>query len=642
MCGLAGILNLSGNPLPGLRSSLEVMNRLQSHRGPDGSGIWEHHHAHLGFAHRRLSIIDIAGGLQPMADERGNWLIFNGEIYNYIELREQIGRRHFQTKSDTEVILRAYGKWGEACVDRLRGMFAFALWDEAQQQLFCARDRFGVKPFYYTTNDDTLYFASEVKALLPFLDDIRTNPSGLMDYLTFQLCLEGKTLFEDVEELLPGHVLVVKHAAIRIRRYWEVYYQLDFDHTESYFVEHLTDLLENSVAIHQRSDVPIGGYLSGGLDSTIIACLASTGSGSGFEGFTGKFSISEKYDESRYAREVAQMAGFRLHEIDIASSDFINNIRQVIYHLDYPVAGPGSFAQFMVSGLASGHRKVVLGGEGADEIFGGYVRYLIAYFEQCIKAAINGTGNGECVVTYESIIPNLKTLREYKPLLQEFWREGLFGDLDSRYFRLINRAPMLGNVINWNAFDGYSALESFHRVFRADNVGNESYFDRMTHFDFKTLLPALLHVEDRVSMAHGVESRVPFLDHPLVEFAATIPSNIKFKNGAGKHILRSVVKDRIPRVVLDRTDKMGFPVPLSDWFQKDAREFVRDVLSSRSARDRDFVNNRMVVEELGKEPEYGRKLWGLLSLELWQQEFHDKASGFRQMAGPSDCWVGTA
>ena len=236
------------------------------------------------------------------------------------------------------------------------------------------------------------------------------------------LCLDGKTLFKDVQELLPAHTLRVKNGVQHVRRYWQVYYHLDFDHTEKYFVDQLATLLEDSVAIHKRSDVPIGGYLSGGLDSTIIACLAGGGPGVGFEGFTGKFSISEKFDESRYARAVAKSEGFPLHEIDISAADFIQHIREVIYHLDYPVAGPGAFPQFMVSRLASSRRKVVLGGQGGDEIFGGYVRYLIAYFEQCIKAAINGTAHdGNFIVTYESIIPNLQTLREYKPLLQEFW-----------------------------------------------------------------------------------------------------------------------------------------------------------------------------------------------------------------------------
>ncbi|MBM3997422.1 MAG: asparagine synthase (glutamine-hydrolyzing) [Planctomycetes bacterium] len=630
MCGIAGIYNTRGEQVPDLMRRLTVMGGLIAHRGPDGEGFWTHSSNHIGFAHRRLSIIDLSTGDQPMTDELGNWLVFNGEIYNYIELRKTLGEDQFRTKSDTEVILRAYQKWGVDCLDHLRGMFAFALWDERQQQLFCARDRFGIKPFYYSQQGEDLYFASEVKALLPFLPAIKTNTEALKEYLSFQFCFQGKTLFHEVAELQPGHYLVCRNGQTSVQRYWQVYYTLDFDHTEKYFVESLVKLFEDSVAVHCRADVPIGGYVSGGLDSSIVASMACERSSSPFMGFTGKFSVDAKYDESAYARDLAAERNFTLHEIDMTPADFRENIRKVIYHLDYPVAGPGSFPQYMVSQLASRHRKVVLGGQGGDEIFGGYVRYLIAYFEQCIKAAINGTANnGTFIVTYQSIIPNLSALRGYAPLMQEFWREGLFEDLDRRYFRLINRAPSLGNEIRWDVLGDYDIFETFRSIFRADNVGNESYFDSMTHFDFKTLLPALLQVEDRVSMAHGIESRVPFLDHPIVEFAATAPSNIKFQDGRMKHLLRNALGHTLPSSILNRKDKMGFPVPLNEWLRYDVRDFVMDTLTTRTAYERDFVDNRIVVDNLQNEPQFGRKIWGLLSLEIWQQEFHDKAAFFK-------------
>jgi asparagine synthase (glutamine-hydrolysing) len=630
MCGIAGLLNLADAPVPDLGRRLGVMNHLIRHRGPDGEGFWRHASGRAGFAHRRLSIIDLSTGDQPMTDGEGNWITYNGETYNYLELREELGREQFKTTSDTEVILRAYRKWGEDCVSHLRGMFAFALWDERNQTLFCARDRFGIKPFYYTLVGDTFYFASEVKALLPFVERIETDLEGLRDYLAFQFCLAGKTLFKNVYELLPGHALRIRNGAVEVRRYWEVYYELDFDHTAKYFEERLRALLPESVGLHMRADVPVGTYLSGGLDSSAVASLASRHADGDFLGFTGKFSLGEDYDESRYARAMAEWCGFGLYEVDITAQDFIENIRKVIYHLDYPVAGPGSFPQYMVSRLASRHRKVVLGGQGGDEIFGGYIRYLIAYFEQCIKAAIDGTiGNGNYVVTYESIIPNLTALHNYRPLLQEFWREGLFEDMDSRYFRLINRAPELGGEINWNLLGDYSPFETFKTVFNGSNVRQESYFDRMTHFDFKTLLPALLQVEDRVSMAHGLESRVPLLDHPLVEFAATIPSNIKFKDGTMKQVFKDAVRPVLPEVIVERKDKMGFPTPLTEWLKGEARDFVLDVFSSDVALGRELFNNRQVLEGLDREPKFGRKAWGLLCLELWQQEFHDKESEYR-------------
>jgi asparagine synthase (glutamine-hydrolysing) len=633
MCGIAGVTRLNGEPVAGVQNALRAMSLLIKHRGPDGEGAWVHPRRHVGLAHRRLSIIDLTTTAnQPMTDAAGNWLTFNGEIYNYIELREIIGVDQFRTHSDTEVILKAYEKWGTDCLRHLRGMFSFALWDEKEQVLFCARDRFGIKPFYYTTQQGNFYFGSEVKALLPFVDDIRTNPEALKEYLSFQFCLQGKTLFDGIDELQPGHSLTVARGHISVRRYWQVYYNLDFSHTEKHFTEKLIDLVEDSVKVHRRSDVPIGGYISGGLDSSIVASLAARDDHRPFLGFTGKFAFDKKYDESPYARALAEWRGFELHEVDITAEDFRDHIRKVIYHLDYPVAGPGSFPQYMVSQLASKHRKVVLGGQGGDEIFGGYVRYLIAYFEQCIKAAINGTSNsGNFIVTYQSIIPNLQTLRNYVPLMQEFWREGLFEDIDRRYFRLVNRAPTLGPEVRWDCLGDYDIFDSFRSIFRADNVGKESYFDSMTHFDFKTLLPALLQVEDRVSMAHGIESRVPFLDHPLVEFAATAPSNIKFKDGEMKHLLKSAMQYTLPPAILNRKDKMGFPVPLSEWMRDEVKDFVMDVFTTRAAKDRDVIDNRLVAQNLESEPAFGRKIWGLLSLEIWQQEFHDKAASFRGM-----------
>ncbi len=633
MCGIGVILNLAERPLRSLERSLAIINELQAHRGPDGHAIWTHARGHVGLAHRRLSIIDLATGDQPMTDDAGNWISYNGEIFNYRELREELGVGTFRTTSDTEVILRAYQRWGEECLQHLRGMFAFALWDEQRQLLFCARDRFGIKPFHYTTQQGMFVGASEAKALLPFLPGIETDLDAFRDYLTFQFCLDGKTLFRGVHELLPGHALTVKGGVTTVRRYWDVSYELDFEHTEQYFERRLQELIADSIGMHLRADVPVGAYLSGGLDSSIVASLASQQVGPAFQAFTGKFAIGPGYDESQYARAVAAQHDFTLHELDITADDFANHARDIIYHLDYPVAGPGSFPQYMVSALASKHMNVVLGGQGGDEIFGGYTRYLVAYFEQCIKAAIDGTmQNGNFIVTYESILPNLTALRDYKPMLREFWRDGLFEDLDHRYFRLVNRAPALGDEIRWEALDNaYSPFETFQSIFRAGNVGKESYFDSMTHFDFKTLLPALLHVEDRMSMAHGLESRVPFVDHPVVEFAATIPSNVKFKNGDLKHVLKSSLSHVLPDEVANRQNKMGFPVPLQQWLRGPLRDFVHDVLTTTAANQRALTNNRVVLDMVDQEPQFGRTVWGMLSLELWQQAFHDQEARFKAM-----------
>jgi asparagine synthase (glutamine-hydrolysing) len=632
MCGIGAIIDLDAAPVPGLASRLGVLNRLLAHRGPDGEGMWSHPRGHVGLAHRRLEIIDLTTGDQPMCDGAGNWITYNGEIYNYVELRAEIGREDFRTTSDTEVVLRAYRKWGPACVERLRGMFAFAIWDEVEQRLFCARDRFGIKPLYYMTAGSMLVCASEVKALLPFVPSIETDVDALKDYLAFQFCLDGKTLFHGIRELPAAHTLTVRNGVQQLERYWEVNFAPDFDHTERWFTSRLRELVEDSVRFHLRADVPVAAYLSGGLDSSITAALASREVGPDFHAFTGKFAEGDRYDESRYARLVADECGFHMHEVAITAADFVESIEKVIYHLDYPVAGPGSLPQYMVSRLAAERVKVVLGGQGGDEIFGGYARYLLAYFEQCIKAAIDGTmHSGNFVVTYESIIPQLGTLREYKPLMQLFWHEGLFEDLDSRYFRLIDRASDLADAINWSELGDYSPYDTFRSIFRANNVGKQAYFDLMTHFDFKTLLPALLHVEDRMSMAHGLESRVPFIDAEVVEFAATLPADVKFKNGHLKHALKEATKDVVPHAIAARRDKMGFPVPLSEWTKGPLRDFVVDTFSAARAQRPYLAAGFSPEAMLEREAQFGRNLWGLLSLELWQQQFHDRTADWAKI-----------
>jgi asparagine synthase (glutamine-hydrolysing) len=634
MCGIAGMISLDSTSLPDLSNNIRIMNYLQCHRGPDGDGVWVHSAEHIALGHVRLSIIDLSTGSQPMKGRDGSWIVFNGEIYNYIELREEFGNNTFETSSDTEVILRAYERFGEDCLAKLRGMFAFAIWDEMNGTLFCARDRFGIKPFYFTVSENRLIFASEIKAMLPFVQEFSTDYNGLKDYFAFQFTLGEKTLFKGISLLPPAHFLILKNGIIRVRKYWEVNYRIDWYHTKQYFMESVRNRLIDSIRVHLRSDVPVGSYLSGGLDSSIVGSLARKIQCNGrYLSFHGKFTAGPEYDESPYARAVAEHCGMELFEKDFTSNDFIENIRQTIYHLDYPVAGPGAFPQYMVSKLAAQHLKVVLGGQGGDEIFGGYARYLVSYFEQCIKGAIDGTmHNGNYVVTYESIIPNLSSLRGYKPLLQEFWKEGLFDERDRRYFRLVNRANGLKDEINWELLEPYSAFETFRNIFWGKNIEKESYFDSMTHFDFKTLLPALLQVEDRMSMAHGLESRVPFLDHALVELVATIPSNIKFQNGELKHLLKIGFRDDLPEVINRRTDKMGFPVPLSQWMQGELKDFIADIFTSQKASQREYLNSKLDVKSLVEsEGKFTRKVWGLLSLELWQQEFHDKAVQFRNL-----------
>jgi asparagine synthase (glutamine-hydrolysing) len=632
MCGIAGIIDLARRPVPRLGASLAAMDELIRHRGPDGNGAWTSPSGSVGLVHRRLAIIGLGPeGAQPMAGPNGTVITYNGEVYNYRELRDELSPGwRFRSTTDTETVLAAYERHGTDCLAKLRGMFAFAIWDEAKGRLFCARDRFGVKPFYYAVVDGKLLFASEAKALLPFLPEIATDAGALAEYLTFQYTIGEHTLFKGVKQLLPGHALLVEEGRIRVWRYWDVSYEVDFDRSAHYFETRLRTLFDDTIAMHLRSDVPVGCYLSGGVDSSLVTLLASRGE-PGRLSFHGRFTEYPGYDESDYAAIAAEAAGSTMHVADITAADFRQHIGDVLYHLDFPVAGPGSFPQYMVAQLASRHLKVVVGAQGGDEIFGGYARYLLAYFEQCIKAAVDGTyRNGNFVVTPESIIPNLGVLREYKPLMTEFWREGLFGPLDERYFRLIDRSSDVVDEIDWHALDKGRVLADFKAIFNnRSNVKKEAYFDSMTHFDFKCLLPALLHVEDRMSMAHGLESRVPFLDHPLVEFAATAPADVKFRDGHMKHLLRTAFTDVLPERIVNRRDKMGFPVPLKEWFSGPLRDWLADTLHGGKARNRDFVNVEAVLANFEQAGRFSRKVWGLLSLELWQQTFHDRAGHYR-------------
>jgi asparagine synthase (glutamine-hydrolysing) len=631
MCSIFGIKSSSINAQVGSK-----INQKLFYRGPNNSSEFLSKNKDIFLSHNRLSIIGLNDSSnQPMHGRNETTIVFNGEIYNYKELKsEELSDYTFKTSSDTEVILALYEKYGVDCVQYLRGMFAFAIWDEKNKRLFCARDRFGIKPLYFMNTDSGFVFASEMKALLPFQDNIRTNFEALSEYLTFQYTLGSETLFDGICQLMPGHLMIWQDNELTLKKYWDISYNIDFDHSAKYFEEKLLDLLQDSVRYHQVSDVPVGSYLSGGIDSSLISVLASESNADFYGSFHGKFTEYPGYNESPYAQETADNIGKKLYTVEITAQDFSDNISKIIYHLDTPVAGPGSFPQYMVSKLASQHVKVVLGGQGGDEIFGGYARYVIAYFEQCIKAAIDGTHkNGHFVVTPESIIPNLTLLQEYKPLIKEFWREGLFGSLDERYFRLIDRSVDTQDEIDWSQFNKDALLERFKAIFNNQgNVSKEAYFDKMTHFDFKCLLPALLHVEDRMSMAHGLESRVPFLDHPLVEFVATIPADIKFPEGRMKALLKNVFKEKIPEKILNRRDKMGFPVPLKEWFGGALKEFVHDIFSSQVAKTRGFYDPQKVLLNLDQSSQFSRKIWGLLSLELWYREFHDKQHEYRKLA----------
>lgn len=625
MCGFVGLVSPGDGP-DILKQKVKSMMRPIEYRGPDGEGLFLVAEVGLCLGHKRLAIIDPEHGKQPMTTRDGQLtVVFNGAIYNYLELRrELITKGHpIHSYSDTEVLLYAYREWGESCVDRFLGMFAFAIWDARQRKLFCARDRVGIKPFYYHFDGAKLLFGSEIKSILAEGSLPRQpNQKGLQDYLTFQFCLGDKTLFQGVRKLEPGYAMTLNcdsgDLRLTTRQYWDVQYDIDESHDESWFVDHLAGLIEDATRMHLRSDVPLGAHLSGGLDSSTVVCLsAELLQGERLKTFTGAFPEGPQFDETGYAKLVAQAVGADYHDVYIKGAELPTTLPKLMYYMDEPLAGPGVIPQYYVSLLAAHHVKVVLGGQGGDELFIGYARYMVAYLEKCLSGAIYQSANAsKYAVSLESIVPNLPLLKTYLPMLQGFWRDGLFDSQDRRYFKLIDRSEGMVDLFSSDLINSaYSPFESFQAIFNRD--GLDSLINRMTYFDLKCSLPALLHVEDRTSMAASIESRVPLLDHRIVEFMATIPPNIKFAGGRMKYLFKKSVRNIVPTPIFERKDKMGFPTPLTEWTKGVARDFVRSVLLSDRARWRGLYNFDRVEKALGDESEFGRVVWGMLCLELW-------------------------
>lgn len=629
MCGLAVILT-QDQDLSSLTTVMKSMLARIAHRGPDGEGI-HYIQKQAIFGHRRLAIIDLEHGAQPMCSTDSRYsLVFNGEIYNYIELAEQLKKQgvKLKTESDTEVLLQLLILKGTDALRDLNGMFAFVFHDRQENQWIAGRDHFGIKPLYLAEMKNELVFASEIKAIFahPKIKPERDD-RALQQYLSFQFCLDDRTLFKGIRKVRPGYYLIGQGSSIlKEVCYWDTNYRVDYDHTEAWFQNELRDLLQDSIRLQMRSDVPVGSYLSGGIDSSLVSALASQHLKEPMPMFHGRFAEGSQYDESLYAKTLAEHSKGIFFEVVPTANDFVRQIPNLIYALDEPLAGPGLFPQFATSQLAAQHVKVVLGGQGGDEIFGGYARYLVGYMEQALKGAILGTQEeGKHLVTLESIIPNLALLKEYTPLLQQFWSQGLFQDMDARYFHLIDRSQGIQHLLDSDirqAFDHKILFEDFQSIF--NDPDTKSYINKMTHFDQKTLLPALLQIEDRVSMASSIESRVPLLDRRIVDLVTSMPPPLKFQGGRTKHILKKSISDWLPAKILNRKDKMGFPVPLAEWMQGGVvREFVSDTLLSQKSIQRGIYSEQALRDMIIERGVGSRQLWGALSLELWHQAFID-------------------
>jgi asparagine synthase (glutamine-hydrolysing) len=625
MCGFVGIYNIDGRKIE--KDILYRMASVINYRGPDEEG--EYIDGRVGFYHKRLSIIDIKTGKQPMV-YNGCAIVFNGEIYNYLELKEELQARghNFSTTSDTEVILHLYTEYGEKCVRELNGMFAFIIYDKINNKLLIARDHFGIKPLYWHRGNDFIAFASEIKSLLQH-PEINPEPdkSSIYQYLTFQFVLGERTMFRNVFKVLPGHYMTVDLGLdkIIVDKYWEPDFRIDKFHTEAYFVETLRDILNTIMEQQIRSDVPLGTYLSGGIDSSLVTILAACKYGSKLKSFSGAFNEAPEFNELEYAKAAAKAAGSELFEVFPTEQEFIDSLPELIWHLDEPVAGPGLFPQYIVSKYASKHVKVILGGQGGDEIFGGYTRYIVAYLEQALKGAIFETNEeGEHIVSLSSMLPNLPYLRAYAPMIKSFWGEGLFEPMDRRYFNLVNRMGTSRQYLTKEFMLQYKEEEMFgYFSLIFNNFNTQSYFNKMTHFDMVASLPALLQVEDRVSMAVSIESRVPLLDRRIVDLISRMPAGMKFRGADMKYLLKRTIRDLIPEQIMNRKEKMGFPVPLHIWAKNKAKGFILDTLLSKNSRNREIIDTNFVEELISSEQPFGRGLWGILCLELWFQQFID-------------------
>ena len=628
---MGAIAGMSG---PGSREQLnDLIDRMlqeMEHRGPDGKSVWAAEDGSFGLGCNRADVTEPDEGRQVSANGGETaWIAFDGLIYNGLDLARELRQKghRFSTHTDDEVVLRAYQEWGPKCAQRFNGVWAFAIWDKREKTLFCSRDRVGAKPFYYTWTDKSFAFASEIKALLAAgAVGARPDREGLRHYLTFQFCLGETTLFEGVKSLPSGHNLILRAGkAPQLSCYWDISFPVDEEHDESYFVDKLNWLLGDALRLRLRADGPVGVYLSGGLDSSAITCLTRLflGDGVPIKTFTGAFREGGGFDETSYAKVVSKAAKTEYFETYISAKSFPTSIEKIIWHLDEPAAGPGVFPQYFVSKLAGEHVKVVLGGEGGDELFIGYARYLVAYLEECLKGAIEETAHrARYVATLETIVPSLPGLENYVPMLRNFWRDGLFDEPARRYFRLMDRFTGARNLVNSDlGLDHGRTFEEFDAIFNSH--GAAAMINRIFCFDLKAGIQALLHVDDRMSAAWGLESHMPLLDHRLIELMASVPPVIKFKNGQLKYLFRRVVQNVLPPEIMARKDKMGFPVPLTQWAAGDLREFICDVLLSRRCKDRGIVSPAGIEAEINSGRTFGRSLWGALCLELWHRRFID-------------------
>jgi asparagine synthase (glutamine-hydrolysing) len=607
MCAISGRLNFDGRPV--VTEEIVAMRDVMHHRGPDDAGLFLQ--GGVGLGHRRLSIIDVSGGRQPISNEDGTiTIVFNGEIYNFAELRgELIARGHtLKTRSDTEVIVHLYEELGPECVQRLRGMFAFALWDGGRRELVLARDRLGEKPLYYSVSSNSLVFGSEIKAL--HLADgftAQLDPTGLRRYLSYRHSYGDRTLFKGVMQLPPGHHLVASSRGVKLHRYWNIPVRSS-DLPNETSNEDFLPLLEQSVQQRMISDVPIGAFLSGGIDSTLITALMARHTDR-VRTFSIGF-VPGDVNELAWARHVADTCRTQHHEFTQGPGDFNSLLQKLVWHHDEPLTFPASIPLYLLSRESKRVATVMLGGEGADELLAGYSSNVRAYW--------------------------LDRTARHLPLAL---RKALtMLPLPARYAAIAKRATQDPAALITGAFqlaDSQSILDASRIALPHAQDDDEalleeigfstregSFLDRLLYFQLKTYLIALLMKQDKMSMAASIETRVPYLDHHLVELAFAMPDSAKVRGRVGKYLLKKVSKGLVPEAVVNRP-KMGFPVPIDQWFRVPGNPFIDVLLDAGSLREglleEKFVRRRVGDFMAGQNNSV--EIWAMLNLELWRREF---------------------
>ena len=626
MCGICGKLALDGTT-PQKDLILKMSDTLR-HRGPDDEGIYIG--KNIGLGHRRLSIIDLSTGHQPLSNEDDTiWIVFNGEIYNFLEIRPNlISRGHrFKTKTDTETVIHLYEEYGVDCVQHLRGMFALAIWDEKKRRLFLARDRIGKKPLCYSFTKNSFVFASELKAILEDIDiNKEINLEAIHHYLTYQYVPSPLTIFTQIKKLPPGHIMVVEDGKIkRLERYWRPEYTPKTSLSEPEIIESILEILKEATRIRLISDVPLGAFLSGGIDSSATVAMMSQLMDKPVKTFSIGFPEAS-FNELSFARVIADRFKTEHHE-EIVKPDALDILPKIVWHYNEPYADSSCIPTYYLSQMTRQNVTVALNGDGGDEIFAGYERYLAykltSYYEKVPKFIRDG------------ILNTLKAFPE-SSLRQDFIRkakrftEVMTEPKERRYIRWLSifSNEMKERIYSEEMKERMRSIDSVEMV--ADSFkrsGTDDLLDTLLFVDTLNYLPEDLMVKvDIASMAHSLECRSPFLDHKLVEFAASIPSCLKLKGRKTKYILKKALAKILPEEILNR-GKMGFGVPLSFWFRRELKDYTQEILLCKKA-DRGYFEQKeiknLIEEHTSGRTNHSYRIFSLLMLELWHQTFVDK------------------